>query len=512
MHTSPNKLYIATTLVLIAGELQPLCAQPNIVYIFPDQMRNHAMEFWQESPYKAALRTVADPVYTPTLNQLAQESVVFSSAMSNCPLSSPHRGMMLTGAYPHINGVILNCNSTRPNSSLRTDITTISDVLSEHGYDCGYIGKLHTDHPTANDPQNPGHYVENKTPVWDAYTPKERRHGFNYWYSYGTYDVHKAPHYWDNQGQKHQINEWSPQHEASQAIAYIKNEKGTFRDPQKPFFLMISMNPPHHPYNSLEDVMEEDYIRYKDKSPTELLVRPNANRTLPKASEAPYYFASVTGVDREIGRILQALKEQSLEENTIIVFTSDHGETMCSQNTTDPKNSPYSESMNVPMLIKYPKQLTPRIDTTLLSTADICPTLLGLAGLSAKIPSTVQGYNYAPHLIDPTLHSPLDKVLYIQNMDGAKDQNGQVIDYFPRARGIKTDRYTLVYYLNKQTKELEKTLFFDDHADPYQMNNLRLESYPEAIAQLNKGLVELLKQSKDRWVDERILSSLLPYQ
>ena len=82
--------------------------------------------------------------------------MVLTSAMSNCPLSSPHRGSLLTGMYPNKSGVPLNCNSNRPISSLRADVDCVSDVFSGAGYDCAYFGKLHTDFPTPNDPQRPG--------------------------------------------------------------------------------------------------------------------------------------------------------------------------------------------------------------------------------------------------------------------------------------------------------------------------------------------------------------------
>ncbi len=114
---------------------------PNVIYVFPDQMRNCAMEFWHNENFLKFINFTADPVKTPNLNRFAEESVVFTSAMSNCPLSTPHRGSLLTGMYPHKSGAMLNCNSDRPISSLRDDVVTISDVLRDNGYECAYIGK-----------------------------------------------------------------------------------------------------------------------------------------------------------------------------------------------------------------------------------------------------------------------------------------------------------------------------------------------------------------------------------
>lgn len=312
----------------------------NIIYVFPDQFRNQAMEFWGQEGFRDKINFRCDPVHTPYLNKFAHESIVLTSAMSNCPLSSPHRGSLLTGMYPNKSGIPLNCNSNRPISSLRMDIECISDVLSKVGYDCAYFGKLHADYPTPNDPSNPGHYVDNSKIVWDAYTPKERRHGFNYWYSYGTFDEHKNPHYWDTEGHRHDPHEWSPLHEAKKVVSYLKNENN-IRDVNKPFFVMVGMNPPHAPYQSLKDCMEEEYNLYKGIPLDSLLLRPNADATMKKALSTPFYYASITGVDRAFGMIIDALEELGLKENTIVVFSSDHGETMCSQHTNDPKNSPF---------------------------------------------------------------------------------------------------------------------------------------------------------------------------
>lgn len=486
-------------------------SRPNVIYVFPDQFRNCALEFWNQKEFNQYVHFKADPVHTPNLNRFARESVVLSSAISNCPLSSPHRGMLLTGMYPEGSGVSLNCNSTRPISSLNPNAECVSDVFSKSGYDCAYIGKLHVDFPTPNDPEHPGNYVEEQRPAWDAYTPKEKRHGFNYWYSYGTFDEHKNPHYWDSNGKRHQSSEWSPTHETNKVIGYLKNQNHE-RDGKKPFFMVLSYNPPHSPYNSLNDCMEEDYNLYKDLPLDSLLIRPNADKSMKKASSARYYFASVTGIDREFGRILSTLKELGLDKNTIVVFSSDHGETMCSQGTDDPKNSPYAESLNVPFLVRYPGKIKPRVDNLLLSSPDIMPTLLGLSGLKSSIPKSVQGKDYSSLFLNKKNSVARPKAaLYIRNMDGDKDKDGKVISYFPEARGIKTDRYTLCLSINKKTGKLKTAQLFDDLKDPYQMNNLKLEDHKELVKSLCKQMVPLLKQANDPWYKKRMLSEMIPY-
>ncbi len=225
---------------------QEATEHPNIIYVFPDQYRNMAMGFWNNPEYRQHVNFDADPVHTPNIDRFAGESLVLTSAMSNFPLSSPHRGCLLTGMYPNKSGIPLNCHSNRPFSSLRTDVECVGDVFHKNGYDCAYFGKLHAEHPTPNDPEHPGQYVEARRPAWDAYTAPENRHGFNYWYSYGTFDEHKNPHYWDTEGHRHEPKEWSPLHEAKEVVSYLKNEKNQ-RDGKKPFFIMVGMNPPHSP-------------------------------------------------------------------------------------------------------------------------------------------------------------------------------------------------------------------------------------------------------------------------
>ena len=490
---------VCTSLYAKEAPVQPEKKRPNVLYVFPDQFRNSAMGFWRDSLYREHVRWQGDPVHTPRLNAFAKQSVVFSNALSNCPVSSAHRGMLLTGLYPNKSGVSLNCNATRPISDLRDDLTCLSDVFHKAGYDCAYIGKLHAHFPTKNNPQRPGTYVNDDHPCWDAYTPAERRHGFDYWYSYGTFDVHKNPHYWDAEGNYHEPHEYSPKHEADKAIAYLQAHVQN-TDSDAPFFMMIGMNPPHSPYKSLDDCMEEDYNLYKDIPTDSLLVRKNINYGLQdKLGCAPYYFANVTGVDREFGRILDALDSLGLAENTIVVFSSDHGETMCSH-VRDPKNTVYTESMNIPFMVRYPMALQPAVNDGMLSAIDIMPTVVGMAGLSHLLPDSLPGYDWTEQMRTKVQPAQTPRaVLYLQNVDGEKDAEGNVLTYFPRCRGVVTERYTLSFTINRKN-QLVETLFFDNWEDPYQTNNLPLSSHPQVVQQLLDEFQRLLNEADDPWV------------
>lgn len=484
---------------------------PNVIYVFPDQFRNASMSFWDDENYAKHINFRADPVLTPNLNKFASESMVITDAVSTFPLSSPHRGMLLSGMYPERNGVVLNCMSERPESYLRADVTTISDVFSDAGYNCAYLGKYHLDYPTKNNPQNIGTYVEDRLPVWDAYTPKELRHKFDFWYSYGTFNEHNNPHYWDNNGDRHDPKMWSPEHEVDVAIDYINNVNSV-RDEDKPFFMVVSMNPPHSPYESLDDCLEEDYNLYKDKSSLELLVRPNVDHDLKKTDAAPYYFANVTGVDREFGRLLQALEDAGLDENTIVVFSSDHGETMCSQGIDEPKNTIYSESFNIPFIVRYPNHITPEVTNLMLGTPDVMPTLLGLAGLSESIPSSVEGRDFSSIFVDGANKAKRPTAaLYMRNVNGVKGEDNMVSGFHPQVRGVKTDNYSMAITIDRSL-EVDDILIFDDKNDPYQMKPLNAEKNKEIFEMLCGELAVILKESNDVWYRNGILSDIVPYK
>lgn len=508
MLKSRNILPFAGLALSACGQAVP--ERPNVIYLFPDQFRNSSLGFWNEPEYAAQIGWRGDPVSTPNLDRFASEAVVLSEAVSNFPVSSPHRGMLLSGMYPERNGVVLNCMAERPESSLREDAECIGDVFNAAGYDCAYIGKLHVDYPTPNDPQRPGCYVSDRVPEWDAYTPPERRHGFGYWYSYGTYDVHKHPHYWDTEGNRHDVDEWSVSHEITKAIDYIRNAGGV-RDMGRPFFMMVGLNPPHSPYASTDDCDLEGYELYKDKPASELLVRPNADTTMNKAAAAPYYFANVSGIDREFGRLLAALNETGLADNTIVVFASDHGETMCSHGVVDPKNSIWRESLNIPFIVRYPGHLDHRVDDLLLSTPDIMPTLLGLAGLGERIPASVEGRDFSALLTGHGVQPERPRAaLYMRNLDGERDADGAVRGFFPVARGVKTASHTLELSIDRNGR-LAGVLMFDDVSDPYQLRNLAPEEFPELFARLCGELAGVLRETGDVWYRQRTLGDLIPY-
>jgi len=454
--------------------------QPNLVYVFPDEWRRQAFGFMNE-----------DPVLTPNLDRFAAESLVLTHAVSNRPLCSPYRAMLFTGKYPHGNGVLENCNSTTRahGNYLRAGDRCLSDVLHDAGYSLGYIGKWHLDAPVQeNYPYTEGPRGDGV--VWDAYTPPgPRRHGFDFWHAYGCCDRHFDPHYWVGDAKVHERiepREWSVQHETEVAVDYIRNSGGGYRDPDRPFALFVAHNPPHMPF----DEVPERYVRmYDGKTHEDLLNRPNvrpAGQGAEAERDVTNYFAAVTGIDDQFGRILAALTDEGLADDTVVVFSSDHGEMMGSHGLMH-KVVAYDESLLMPFIIRWPGVIRPRRDDLLLSVPDILPTLLALMGLGDETPADADGADHSAILLGGDAPRPTS-ALYLNVV--SSDPAG--LD-----RGLRTHRYTFVVQRGEEGDET--VLLYDNKADPYQRTNVAAER-PEVVADLAREMRAWLRRTNDPWL------------
>jgi arylsulfatase A-like enzyme len=334
--------------------------------------------------------------------------------------------------------------------------------------------------------------------TWNEWCSPERRHGFDFWYAYGTYDQHLKPMYWANDTPRDKaffVDEWGPKHEADKAIAYIRNEGGSYRDPSQPFALMVSMNPPHMPY----DLVPAKYLEvYEGKTTKDLLVRPNVDyESDSKMAElarkhTKNYFAMVTGVDEQFGRIVEALEEEGLSEDTIVLFTSDHGNCLGTHGQVS-KNNHYEESMRVPFIIRWAGKIPARRDDLLISTPDLFPTLLDLMGFADDIPEQVEGASRASIVLGGEGERPTSQ-LYIWIPVGQPAYG---------RRGVRTQRYTLM--VSKMPGEPLETTLHDNVDDPYQLKNVADER-PDVVEHLTKDeLIPWLEKTGDPWVSSEIL-------
>lgn len=455
--------------------------KPNIVFILADQWRGQAVGYMKK-----------EKVQTPFLDSFASKGFVLTQMVSNYPVCSPARAMIFTGNYPFKNKVISNVNSaSAPHGvELPEEMICWSDVLKKNGYSNGYIGKWHLDSPVQ--PYIPTSNNIGKV-AWNEWTPPAKRHGFDYWYSYGTYDVHNKPMYWDTKATRdefHYVNQWGPEHEADKAADFFSN-KNNERQAGKPFSLVISMNPPHSEY---ETVPLEYLKSYENISLDSLLTDPN----IPNAStemgkeyrkQIKNYYANITGVDKQIGRIIHSLKENKILDNTIVIITADHGNCLGKHQEVS-KNNVYEESLLIPFIIYWKGKIIPGIDKKFLgSLPDLYPTLLELVGLKKEIPSTIDGKSYASYFKNRTGAMPAEQFI----LGGIISNN---VDPNTGFRGIRTARYKLAFL--RKNNQLQGFLF-DLKNDPYELNNLYHANHPQ-VKLLKPKIVQWLKKTKDEFI------------
>lgn len=478
MNTIPRMIYHRTWIIgaALAAPILPVLSQtsPNLVFIMADQYRGDAMGCIGKEPVK-----------TPCLDKLASEGVLFTNAISSYPVSSPARAMLMTGMYPIHNKVVSNCNSqTAPYGvELPQDARCWSDVLKDMNYQTGYIGKWHLDAPYKP-------YVDtynNRGKIaWNEWCPPERRHGFEYWTAYGTYDYHLKPMYWDTAAPRdsfYYVNQWGPAYETDKAIEYIQSQK----DRTQPFALVVSMNPPHTGYELVPDNYK---AIYKDLDIEALCVnRPDIPA---KGTEMGDYFrnntrnyyACITGVDENVGRIIDELKRNGLFDNTIVVFTSDHGICMGAHENAG-KDIFYEEAMRIPMIISWPARIKPRKEENLpIAFADLYPSLLSMMGFQKEIPETVQTFDLAQEILHESPQKEVVQPYYQIKYD----------NHATGYRGLRTKTYTFVVHATNG--KIDDIILFDRTKDPHQMNNIARQR-PQLVQKFNKQLKDWLIQTND---------------
>ncbi len=459
--------------------------RPNLVYIFADQWRRQAVGYEEE-----------DQVITPNIDAFSKEGTVFSNALTVSPLCSPHRASLLTGKYPINTGVFTNCK-VGADVMLQPDETCISDVLADSGYETCYIGKWHLDLPELNVTDKPASGAKG----WDAYTPPgPKRHGFRNWYSYGAWDDHLSPHYWGDSPEKIKVQQWSVEHETDKAIEFIEK-----RDQEKAFALFVSWNPPHSPFDQVPDKYRKVYegmdLKFRKnveiRDPLLVHTGEHVDGGEKKLKENQLnYFAAITGIDEQFGRILELLKEKNLDENTIVVLTSDHGEMMGSHGLMA-KHVWYEESIGVPFIIRWPNKIPKAKSDVLLNTVDIMPTILSLMNLAT--PDSIEGTDLSDFIIKQTNEGP--EYAYISCYPGRKEaleqfQEAGVSNLGYGWRAIRTKEYLYVIHNGYSPEDVQIRLFYKLMEDKFQQ-------HPEVIREpIKHPIVSKLEGKLCDWLNE----------
>lgn len=469
--------------------------KPNLLYIFSDQQRWDTMRCYGN-----------EQIETPNLQALADESFVFEHPYVTQPVCSPARATMMTGLYPHTSG-ILACNIP-----LAPDTPTIAELVDD-AYECAYMGKWHL-----GDEIFPQHgftqWVGSEDSYRHSYSKPENLeilsdyHHFLIEQGY-TPDV-------VNQGQKvfSRPMEADMKEEHTKA-AFLGNRAAEFikTHTEDPFVLCVSYLEPHPPHTG---PLNDYYDPWSLPTGPNFMRQPPGDAALLHRLMSAYYMASeeygydlrteegwrhvrarywgnVTLVDRSVGVILNALEEAGLADDTIVVFTSDHGE-MAGDHGILGKTVMYEESVKVPLLMRVPALgRQHRLVSGNVGHIDLVPTLLDLMG--ASCPRDLQGVSRVPVLRGESSLEDNDVFIEWHRRDGHPIPGEAEVNpamSTPWRTIISADRWKL----NLST--VDQCELYDLNTDPYEQVNLFNEPDQQGrIGDLTARVCRWQKQTGD---------------
>ncbi|MCL7754599.1 sulfatase [Polaribacter sp. Z022] len=453
--------------------------KPNLIIIQTDEHNFRTLSAYQKllSKDQALVWGENAKIETPFIDSLAEEGAIYTSYYSTSPVCTPSRASFVSGLYPYATGADKNDNP------LKDNIVTFAEILRRDGYATSYVGKWHLEGRSkkelANDkkskicfiPERKFGFTDNRFMINNGHSPyiKELKDGRLKFVN------GKKSRELDKNGKSKDGLQYLTDFLTDKSLEILE------RDKNEPFCLMLSIPDPHTPNVSREPYTSM-YKNMKFEIPETMRVitdieRPKSgspkNKNEAKEFNQTYlrnYFGMVKSIDDSVGRILKFLKDNNLEKNTIVVFTSDHGD-MLFEHKRRNKSVPYESSSRIPFLIKYPKKIKAgKVIHKAYTTADFAPTILSL--MDAKpIPNT--------HGIDDS------KVL----QNNQKEVFSERITYTRNTSTWVTavsDNYKLI--LSKK----EKPWLFDLKKDPNELYNVYNKKGYKDIS--SKMLQELKKQ------------------
>ncbi len=453
----------------------------NVIWILVDQMRAQAMSHRLDSN-----------VDTPNLDRMAIEGINFTHAVCGTPLCSPFRGSLMTGRYPH--------RSTVPalHSPMSTEMKTVAHAFRDHGYRTGYFGKWHLD---GNRPE-----LDLTDPAQRAdirYIPPERRGGFEDWYAFenSNQPYHTYIHTDDEQGdpQSFKISGYQTDGLTDLFMDWLGQQAGIKAESNgKPFFGVLSLQPPHDPYVA----PDEDMKRHR---PSDVQLNPNvpANKAIQDRArvELAGYYAAIERIDYNVGRIRDELTKLGIDQDTYVIFFSDHGD-MHGAHGHFRKMAPWEESIRIPFLVSGPTRRSYKAKSSdaLINHVDIAPTTLGLCGI--PVPATMEGYDYSQLIVDqPPYHlmktlPDMPESAYISLPVPQAMQPGPFEEGIDRPfRGVVTrDGWKYV------ALEHQPWLLYNLNEDPYEMVNLAHNKfYRRDLDRMHSLLKDWIKATEDQF-------------
>ena len=434
---------------------------PNVVYIQSDTHRWGAMSFTQ-----------TPEVQTPQMERLASQGVSLDRYYINLPICTPYRAIMMTGRWPYQQGLMANHMSLGERVDMpegKETRGTVAWAFKDAGYTTGHFGKWHLGGRDARP------FGFDKSVVWNG-TNNHRKN---------TYNVDGGePETWEGESNSSAT--------MSQALDWIEQAA----QGNQPFFAVLSVNPPHGPFHDAPDAKKALYTDEKA-----LPFHPlDQTRDFEQHRD---YHALISGVDDDLGVVMQRLDELGLSENTILVYTSDHGAmTGVDGVAYGQKRHPNDESTRVPFLIRWPNRIPEGVrEDALASTMDIFPTLASLAGLASKLEGTesgeyltsLEGTDLSPFLLGEADGVERPQEVYLAHPSNMNNRGSRHEIIW---RAIVTPEYTYAV-----TDEGEHRLW--KNAEGYQDNNLIGDpAFLETRQEMHGRLDQLLDRAERRYYDQ----------
>jgi len=460
--------------------------QPNLILIMCDQLRYDCLGYAGHSQ-----------IQTPNLDRLAETGVVFETAYCASPVCSPARASWLTGTYPHAHHQLANYGPQKIDmpeamAVMRPDAVTLGDLFKDAGYRCGMSGPWHL----GNDHQ-PQHGF---TDFWHAYRYQGDHPDrfFDYLDEEGVPNLYAADFpgvqthglsYVKLTDPRQQRTTWT----ISQGIEFLDTGDGG------PFFLFLSVKDPHPLIAVSPEQLERyppDQIKlpstFKDTCDGKPEYLPKDPGRLPSNIDVDgfrnmvsHYYALVTHIDHEVGRLLSHLESLGLTENTMVAFISDHGEMLGDHGSIE-KRLFYEASSRVPCLLNWPAGLPKGFSvTTPLGGVDLMPTILDLAGISLQTP--VDGRSVAEAIVHSNQPDSAPVFSEIGNRIGIRSESTREEDLAAR---VMVREGFWKYILNRT--DIDE--LYNLESDPDEMTNLGQNSeQSDRIAHM-QGLIQTMVQ------------------
>ncbi len=391
--------------------------RPNILFVFSDQHRAQSLGCYGN-------RDVLSPVF----DGFAAQSRRYTTCVSTSPVCVPARGTILTGLHAWQHRAITNDLPVDPS------VRSIAHALGDAGYSTGYVGKWHL----GGVPR-------------DRAIPAGERLGFQEWKAAECTHAYAESWYHDEEEVRHDIDGFESETHTDLALDFIARHQAARESTGDPWALVLSWGPPHDPYDVVPQRFRDLYagkdLSLRENVPDDVALIPAGRGTIDRdevGRRLADYYAQISYLDEQFGRLLGEIDRLGATDDTIVVYTSDHGDMLGSQGKLM-KQLPYDESILVPLIVRWPGRIEPGIESQPIGLIDLAPTLCSLAGVADPVgrDDAQLIYNMVP------CHQAIDR--------------GETRGWY----GIRTARYTYAVW-----DDGEPFCFFDNHADPLQLSNL----------------------------------------